>query len=41
MMLVSCGAAVHHAIVALAADGWRTEVDRPAGRKRRCWPASG
>src|SRR6185436_6379805 len=31
MMLVSCGAAVHHASVALAADGWRTEIDRPAG----------
>ena len=31
MMLVSCGAAVHHATVSLAADGWRTEVDRPAG----------
>jgi hypothetical protein len=31
MMLVSCGAAVHHATVALAADGWQTEVDRPAG----------
>jgi hypothetical protein len=31
MMLISCGAAVHHANVALAADGWRTEVDRPAG----------
>jgi len=31
MMLVSCGAAVHHASVALAADGWQTEIDRPAG----------
>jgi hypothetical protein len=31
MMLISCGAAVHHAAVALAADGWRTEIDRPAG----------
>jgi nitroreductase len=31
MMLVSCGAAVHHAAIALAADGWRTDIDRPAG----------
>jgi hypothetical protein len=31
MMLVSCGAAVHYAQVALAADGWQTEIDRPAG----------
>jgi hypothetical protein len=30
MMLVSCGAAVQYAQVALAADGWRTEIDRPA-----------
>jgi nitroreductase len=28
MMLISCGAAVHHAAVALAADGWRTGIDR-------------
>jgi hypothetical protein len=28
MMLISCGAAVHHAVVALAADGWRAEIDR-------------
>jgi nitroreductase len=31
MMLVSCGAVMHHAIVALAADGWRTEIDRSVG----------
>jgi nitroreductase len=30
MMLICCGAAVHHAQVALAAGGWRTEIDRPA-----------
>jgi hypothetical protein len=30
MMLVSCGAALHHATTALEADGWRTEVDRVA-----------
>jgi hypothetical protein len=28
MMLISCGAAVHHAAVALAADGWLTDIDR-------------
>jgi nitroreductase len=28
MMLVSCGAALHHAVVALAAAGWRTHVER-------------
>jgi nitroreductase len=31
MLLISCGAALHHARVALEADGWRHEVDRPAG----------
>src|SRR5688572_13098336 len=30
LMLLSCGAATHHAEVALAAAGWRTETDRPA-----------
>jgi nitroreductase len=30
LMLLSCGAATHHAQVALAAAGWRTETDRPA-----------
>ncbi|GIJ71072.1 Acg family FMN-binding oxidoreductase [Virgisporangium ochraceum] len=28
MMLVSCGAALHHAVVALAAEGWHAEVER-------------
>jgi nitroreductase len=28
MMFVSCGAALHHAVTALAADGWRTRVER-------------
>ncbi|MET7402420.1 nitroreductase [Dactylosporangium sp. NPDC005572] len=31
LMLVSCGAALHHALVGLAAEGWTAEVDRPAG----------
>ncbi|WP_127508035.1 Acg family FMN-binding oxidoreductase [Actinoplanes solisilvae] len=31
MLLLSCGAALHHAEVALAADGWQFSVDRPAG----------
>src|SRR5262249_45924351 len=31
MLLVSCGAALHHARVALSAEGWGYEVDRPAG----------
>ncbi|MCA2213990.1 Acg family FMN-binding oxidoreductase [Jidongwangia harbinensis] len=31
MMLLSCGTALHHARVALAADGWTHRVDRPAG----------
>jgi nitroreductase len=31
MMLLSCGAALHHGQVALAADGWTSRVDRPAG----------
>ncbi|MBO3740231.1 Acg family FMN-binding oxidoreductase [Actinoplanes flavus] len=30
MLLVSCGAALHHARVALDAEGWAYEVDRPA-----------
>jgi hypothetical protein len=30
MMLVSCGAALHHAVTALEADGWRTGIDRTA-----------
>jgi hypothetical protein len=29
-MLISCGAALHHARVALRAAGWQVEVDRPA-----------
>ncbi|MFD0522877.1 nitroreductase [Paractinoplanes durhamensis] len=31
MLLLSCGAALHHARVALAAAGWRVRVERPAG----------
>jgi nitroreductase len=31
MLLLSCGAALHHARLALAAAGWQTRVDRPAG----------
>ncbi|WP_433219878.1 Acg family FMN-binding oxidoreductase [Dactylosporangium sp. CS-047395] len=31
LMVLSCGAALHHALVALAAAGWKIEVDRPAG----------
>ncbi|GIE77802.1 NAD(P)H nitroreductase [Actinoplanes philippinensis] len=31
MLLLSCGTALHHAQVALEAEGWRHEVDRPAG----------
>lgn len=29
MLLLSCGAALHHAEVALSAEGWRFTVDRP------------
>ncbi|WP_430783546.1 Acg family FMN-binding oxidoreductase [Actinoplanes sp. G11-F43] len=31
MLLLSCGTALHHARVALDAEGWRHEVERPAG----------
>jgi nitroreductase len=31
MLLISCGAALHHACVALTAEGWDYEVERPAG----------
>ena len=31
MLLLSCGTALHHARVALEAEGWRHEVERPAG----------
>ncbi|HWS34145.1 MAG TPA: nitroreductase [Actinoplanes sp.] len=31
MLLLSCGTALHHATVALEAEGWRHEVERPAG----------
>jgi nitroreductase len=31
MLLISCGTALHHACVALAAEGWDYEVERPAG----------
>jgi nitroreductase len=30
MMLISCGSAVHHARLALAAAGWQSEIVRPA-----------
>jgi nitroreductase len=30
LMQLSCGAALHHALVALAAEGWAYRVDRPA-----------
>jgi hypothetical protein len=30
LMVLSCGAALHHARIALAAQGWRTNVDRLA-----------
>ncbi|HET9516114.1 MAG TPA: nitroreductase, partial [Actinoplanes sp.] len=30
LMMLSCGAALHHARIALAAAGWRTEVYRDA-----------
>jgi nitroreductase len=31
MLLLSCGTALHHAQVAMDAEGWRYEVERPAG----------
>jgi hypothetical protein len=31
LLMVSCGAALHHVRVALAAEGWDHEVQRPAG----------
>ena len=31
LLLLSCGAALHHARVALAAEGWQYTVERPAG----------
>ena len=31
MLLISCGAALHHARVALEAQGWQYRLDRPAG----------
>jgi len=30
MLLISCGTALHHAQVALNAEGWRYRIDRPA-----------
>src|SRR5215470_2671113 len=30
-LLLSCGAAAHHARVSLAADGWGVDVQRPGG----------
>jgi nitroreductase len=47
MLLISCGAALHHAEVALSADGWQYDIDRPAGsplaviHPRRHAPAPG
>jgi len=31
LLLISCGAALHHARVALAAEGWQCRIERPAG----------
>jgi nitroreductase len=31
LLLISCGAALHHARVALDAEGWRHRIERPAG----------
>ncbi|GAA4263071.1 NAD(P)H nitroreductase [Dactylosporangium darangshiense] len=31
LMILSCGAALHHALVGLAAEGWEHRVERPAG----------
>ncbi|MGI5239699.1 Acg family FMN-binding oxidoreductase [Dactylosporangium sp. CA-139066] len=31
LMTLSCGAALHHALVGLAAEGWQARVERPAG----------
>jgi nitroreductase len=31
LMRLSCGAALHHALVGLTAEGWTYRVDRPAG----------
>ena len=31
MLLISCGAALHDVGVALAAEGWRFDIERPAG----------
>ena len=31
MLLISCGTALHHAQVALDAEGWLYQIDRPAG----------
>ncbi|MFG2045187.1 Acg family FMN-binding oxidoreductase [Dactylosporangium sp. NPDC048998] len=31
LMVLSCGAALHHALVGLAAEGWTGRVERPAG----------
>ncbi len=33
LLMISCGAALQHALVALAAQGWRTDVDRIAGHR--------
>src|SRR4051812_30238387 len=30
MLLLSCGAALHHAGVALSAAGWKSRIERPA-----------
>jgi nitroreductase len=31
LLTISCGAALQHALVALAAEGWQARVERPAG----------
>jgi hypothetical protein len=38
MLLLSCGAALHHARVSLAAQGWAVEIDRQAGPYGRGQP---
>jgi hypothetical protein len=32
LLMISCGAALHHALVDLLAAGWRVEVERPAAK---------
>lgn len=35
MLLISCGTALHHAQVALDAEGWLYQIDRQAGTPGR------